>query len=312
MDRAVLIVSALLLNALFAGPRSLYAPLKLDRIAHLPASLIGKAERKLDREHRSLREREWRGAVFVGIIFGGCLMMGLLLGWIFSFNMQFLEMGLLASLLPVRPSWDRGRLVHKHLKRGEMLAARQALENTPWRHSALLDPFGMARAGIELLAVQFSAKIFAPCLWYALCGLPGLFFSRAIYLLVETLNQPADYAQGFGRLARLVHAGMDYVPSRLAGLMWLGASFFLSTAEPGNAGRAILAESKFTRDSQSFTLMSVAHVLKLSLGGPMSVYGDKRWWGSGTVKAMPSDVARALYLFALLHLFLFLGFGLFV
>lgn len=312
MDRAVMIVSALLLNAAFAGPRSLYAPLKLDRVARLPASLIGKAERKLDREHRSLAEREWRGAVFLGIVFVACLLSGALLGWIFSFNLQFMEILVLASLLPVRPSWDRVKQVHRYLKKNDLLAARHALDNTPWRHSALLDPVGMARAGIELLAVQFSAKIFAPCLWYCLCGLPGLFFARALYLLVETLNRPADGPEGFGKLARLVHTGLDYIPSRLAAGLWVGASYFLTSAEPAQAVRAIVAESRFTRDSQSFTLMSVAHILKLSLGGPMSAYGDKRWWGSGTVKASPADVARALYLFALVHLFLFIGFGLFV
>ncbi len=311
MDRAVLLLSALLLNAAFAGPRWLYMPLKLDRIARMPASLIGKAERKLDREHRSLREREARGVFFVVVVFCGCVALGWLLGWLFSFNLQPVEMVLLACLLPVRPSWDRGRQVQKYLKQNNLLAARHALENTPWRHSALLDPSGMARAGVELLAVQFAEKIWAPCLWFCLAGLPGLFFIRALYLIVETLNQPADVPQGFGRLARQVHFALDYVPVRLAAGLWLAAAYFLPTSNPRQAARSITAESRFTRDSQSFILMSVAHVLGLSLGGPMSAYGDRRWWGSGTVKAQPSDISRALYLFALLHLFLFIGFGLF-
>ncbi len=311
MDRAVLVLSALLINAAFAGPRAWYAPLKLDRVARIPASLIGKAERKLDREHRSLREREARGVIFVGVVFLVCVVAGLLLHWVFSHNLQLLEMLVMAALLPVRPSWDRAKQVHTHLKKNELMAARQALDNTPWRHSALLDPFGMARAGIELLAVQFNAKILGPALWYCVCGLPGLFFARALYLMVETLNRPDDGQQGFGKLARQIYYVMDYVPSRFSAMLWVGASYFLSSGEPGLAMRSIMAEGKFTPDSQSYVLMAVAHVLKLSLGGPMSAYGDKRWWGSGSVKAMPADVARALYLFALLHLFLFVGFGLF-
>ena len=311
MDRAVFILSALLLNAAFAGPRWLYTPLKLDRIAHIPASLIGKAERKLDREHRSLREREARGAMFVVVVFIGCTVLGWALGWILSFNLQPVEIVIVAALLPVRPSWDRVRQVQRYLKKNDLLAARHALENTPWRHSALLDPCGMARAGIELLAVQFSVKILSPCLWFCLCGLPGMFFIRALYLIVETLNPPLDGPQGFGRLARQVHYVLDYIPSRLAALLWLAAAYFMPTASPAQAAQRIWEEAKFTRDSQSFILMSVAHVLQLSLGGPMSAYGDKRWWGSGTVKATPADMGRGLYLFALLNLFLFIGFGLF-
>jgi adenosylcobinamide-phosphate synthase len=311
MDRAVLILSALLVNAAFAGPRGLYAPLKLDRFARMPASVIGKAERKLDREHRSLREREARGMVFVALVVLGCVGMGAALGWIFSYNLQFLEIVFLAVMLPVRPSWDRVRQLQKYLKQGDVAAARQTLENTPWRHHALLDPSGMARAGVEYLGVQFSAKILAPVLWFCVAGLPGFLCARAVYLIVETLNRPADGQQGFGKLARQVHFVMDYVPVRFAALLWVAASFFLTTAEPVAAGKRIWTEGQAAPDSQSYMLLAVAQVLKLSLGGPMSAYGDKRWWGNGAVKAMPADVARALYLFALLHLFLFIGFGLF-
>jgi len=311
MDRAVLLLSALLVNAAFAGPRSLYAPLRLERIAHMPAVFIGKAQRKLDREHRSLRDREARGAVFVLVLFAVCVLMGWLLAWVFSFNLQFLEIGVLAVLLPVRPTWSRVKALHGHVKRGDLMAARQTLDNTPWRHSALLDPFGMSRAGIEFLGVQFTAKIFSPALWFCLCGLPGFLFIRGLYLLVETLNLAEGGARGFGRMAMQVHRVLDYIPSRLACVLWLWTSYFLSGAEPKVAARAIWHDAAYTKDSQSFTLMSVAHVLGLSLGGPMSAYGDKHWWGSGTVKAQAADVARALYLFALLHLFLFIGFGLF-
>lgn len=311
MDRAVLILSALLINAALAGPRRWYAPLKLERVAHLPAAVIGKAERKLDREHRTLREREARGVIFTGAVFLCCWAAGALLAWVFSFHLQFLEMLLLAALLPVRPGFDRVRQLQAQLKKGELAAARQALAHTPWRHHALLDAPGLARAGIELLAVQFASKILAPSLWYCLLGLPAFLFARALYLVVETLNPVAPGAAGFGRLARQIHAVMDYVPSRLAALLWVGASLFLPTARPAAAARSILAEGRFTPDSQSFTLMAVAHVLQLSLGGPLSAYGDRRWRGSGGLRAGPEDVAKALYLCALLHLFLFVGFGVF-
>lgn len=311
MDRAVLILSALLLNVAFGGPRWVYAPLGLDRVANLPARLIGKAQRKLDREHRSLREREARGSIFVAVVFLLCVVAGAFLGWVFSFNLQLVEMVLLAGLLPVRSSWDRARMVQKALAHNDLLAARHALENTPWRHSALLDASGMARAAIELVAVQFSTKILSSCLWFCLCGLPGLFFIRALYLIVETVNQPVNGAQGFGKLARQVHYALDYLPSRLNACLWVAAAYFITTANPREATRQIMVEAKFTPDSQSFILMVAAHVLKLSLGGPMSAYGDKRWWGHGTPRAQEADISRALYLFALLNLFLFIGFGLF-
>ncbi|MBY0408485.1 MAG: hypothetical protein K2Q01_12405, partial [Rickettsiales bacterium] len=118
--------------------------------------------------------------------------------------------------------------------------------------------------------------------------------------------------QGFGRYARALHNVMDYLPGRFAGLRWVGAAYFLAGAEPAKAARALWDKGAQLADAQSFSLLAAAEVLNVSLGGPMSAYGDRQWHGRGSPRAQTSDLARALYLFCLLHLFLFIGFGLFV
>lgn len=310
MDSAVLVLSALLLNAAL-GVRRWYAPLRPQRVTGLPARLVRDVERRLDREHRGLKERERRGALLVALAFAACLAAGLVGGWLFKQNLHFVEIALMTVLLPLRPIWDRASSIHQSLKAGNVAQARLALDEKLWRHRAVMDEAGLARAGIETLAVGFAEKILAPILWYFILGLTGLFFSRALTLIVETLQSPAQ-EEGFARAARGAHYLLHYLPSRLAAGLWLMALLFLPSGKPGEAARDIREGGLDTAPPQRIDLLAAASALKLSLGGPSSVYAaDKAWVGKGPVRALPQDMARALYLFALLHLFLFILLGLF-
>jgi len=309
MERSLFALCALLLNVVLAGPRQWYGAFGLSDWFRTPATLVRDAERKLNREHRSLKEREWRGALLTSLVLAGSLIAGWFFGWLFRHGLEFAELLVLTAALPVRPTWDRVSQLRKNLYAGNLQAARQALAGTAWRHHALLDEYGLGRAGIELLAVNFSEKIVAPVFWYLLLGLPGLFASKSLALLQETLTQRGG-AEGFGKAARSVHYWLHYLPSRLAALLWLAASLFLPWVKLRETAKQI-AGGVNGAAPQIVSLLSAAAVLKLTLGGPASIYAQ-RWIGSGTSRPASSDVKRALYVFALLDLLLFILLGIFL
>lgn len=307
MDRALLVLSAMLLNVALAGPRRWYVALGLLRLYRMPAALIRDTERRLNREHRSFTERQMRGFVLVAATVLASLIAGWILGWL---QLGFFELFILMLALPIRPTWDIASQIRKSLYAKDIAAARQALEGTVWRHHALLDEYGLARAGVEMLTVHFSEKIVAPTLFYILFGLPGLFVIKSVTLLNETLPQPVP-GQGFSKATREAHFLLHYLTSRFASFIWLSASIFLPSVKLADAAKQ-MTEDVIRATPQRAALLAAASVLKLSLAGPTSVYMQEGWVGSGVARVTQADLKRALYLFALLHLFLFVFVGFFL
>jgi len=314
MDRVILVASALLLNAALAGPEALYAPLGLSRLTRFPASLIRNAERKLNRSHRSPEQRRLHGTILVAMVVAASLIIGWLGDTLFTHNARFLEILLLAALLPTRQTWNLATRIYRGLSSRNTVQARLALEGSVWRHYMLLDEYGIARAGIEILAVHFSEKILAPIFWYLLFGLPGLLVSKSVYLLVETLaSTPADPGLGgFKNTAITTHFLLHYLPSRIAAILWPLAVALPPSGDALMVFKRIMAGNFIERFPQSLSLLAAASAVGVSLGGPTSAYADQEWLGTATAKATAAHVKRARYLFALAHLFLFILLGFFL
>jgi adenosylcobinamide-phosphate synthase len=308
LDRALLALCALILNAALAGPRRWHDALGTARLQRIPIQFLRDIERRLNREHRSARRREKRGLLLVAVTVAVCLFMGWLLHLLFQRNLGFVEIIIVAALLPMRQSWDIASGIRKHLQAGDIASARFLLEGTAWRHHALLDEHGLARAAIEILVINFAQKILGGIFWYMLLGLPGLFTTCVLNLMREHMPRPLGGEQDFGRGAEQLHALLHFVPSRLSALLWVGVSLFLPSGKWKEAYR-VLVDSLTRAAPGALSLRIAGIVLEVQLGGPSSIY-TAGWEGSGTARPGASDIRRALYLFALLHLLLFIGLGL--
>lgn len=306
-DHLLFAMLALLCNAAFAGPRRLFLACGTAHVSQLPAHLLRTLERKLNREHRSDKQREIRGIILAALVAVGATIFGYMLSWMLAGNLQFVELLILAACLPVRECIDIALGVRKHLLAGNIVKARQVLEGTPWRHHALLDEFGVARAAIENVAIQLCCKILAPLFWYLLLGLPGLFMSKLVYMLQETLAlapaQPKSFAKASISLSQFMHV----IPVQIGAYLCLMAGAFLPSGKWRQAGVFLLGH--WGAPLHVLSLAGVASVLGLSLGGPSSVYVSSQWIDAGTVRASGGDVLRAVYLFglALLLLLVLLG-----
>jgi adenosylcobinamide-phosphate synthase len=211
----------------------------------------------------------------------------------------------LAPCLPLRSLWTRTRAIRRALAAGDLAAARMALAGTLFRHHAIMDAPSVARAGIELLTVQFAEHVVAPLLWYLLLGFPGALLSKTLMLLRETSSGE------FGMPAAAAQRVFHYLPSRLAAMLWLAAGLFVPGADARRCWQA-LSPHFASAPPQSLALLSAAAALNLSLGGPGSPYGADGWIGHGTARAGAGDLRRAEVLLGLLCLLLFVGLGLVV
>src|SRR5579871_5936858 len=100
MERSLFALCALLLNAAVAGPSQWYLAFGLSRLFDMPAGTLRKAERKLNREHRSLEERQWRGMVVTGVALTGSLLTGCIIGLLSRHGFEFIELLFLTVALP--------------------------------------------------------------------------------------------------------------------------------------------------------------------------------------------------------------------
>jgi len=303
MDHTVIALFALMLNAALGGPRRWYEATGFLRLATLPARTIRHLEQKLNREGRSAADRELRGQVVVAIVILICIVLGFAGGWILQHNLRFVEVVLVATMLPVRPIWDRTMALRKALSASDIASARQPLAGTPWKHHPLLDEYGVARAAIEMLAIDFSEKIVCPVLGYTFFGLPGLFVCKAITFLRDALIHAPEFSKG----ARMAHSILHTIPARLSAVLWLMSTLFLPSGTISGATKRIL--NSFLDDGpRALCVRVAATVARVSLGGPGSPYLTQ-WAEGGTAKVLPPHIrrAQASYLFAAIFLFVLLG-----
>lgn len=294
-DRLTVLIVALLLNALLAGPRRFLLRIGWFRPGQALAALLRTLERKLNRERRTSEERRARGWILALLMLAAGMLAAVAL---MIFCAQFprwgvgLEALILASVFSLRQTSDFSLYLAEELPGAELPKARGMLAGTPWRNAALLDAHGVARAGVESAAVHFAEKTVSPAAWYLLLGLPGAFAARMAALLAETLAHTPD---GFGRGADRLAFSLHFLPSALASLLLALAAFFVPFAKPMPALAAWIANA-FTAAPRCTVLSVTGAALGLSLGGPLSVYvagvyaQKSRWLGGQAARAAPRDV----------------------
>ncbi len=304
MDSLFIVICALIANAVFAGPRALYERLGIVRLLQLPARKLREVERRLNREHRLESELEVRGYIVLAAGVCAAFAIGGLLSGLSLYTSKFLDIAVLAVLLPVRPAMDMARSVQKALQNKNNTQARTVFATSIWRHHAVMDEYALARAAMETLAVHFAERILAPIMFYVLFGLPGALACLFVTLLHDTVS-----GGSFSKAAKQVYVLTHWLPSRFAACLWIMASAFLPDGNIKETAKHIWPLMG-QESAQILALSCAGHVLHVSLGGPASVYSGGKWLGGGTPKPLPSHVGSAVYLFAVLHVLLIMILGL--
>ena len=208
--------------------------------------------------------------------------------------------------------WCWQALALRGLARGDLPAARKAVSRIVGRDTAALSAEGVTKAAVETVAENFSDGVAAPLFYLLLGGAPlGL-----AYKAVNTMDSMVGYKNkryiDFGRAAAHLDDAANFLPSRLAALLWIAAAG-LAGFDAKNAWR-IWRRDRLCHASPNSaqTESACAGALGVQLAGPAYYFGEyyaKPTIGDSARPFQPADILRAdrmLYLAG----FLALGLGL--
>jgi adenosylcobinamide-phosphate synthase len=282
---------------------------RLFRYLPHPIVLIGRAiawfDRRLNREERSEAARRMRGIVTVAILAIAAALAGFLLdrlcrafatGWL-------VELVVIAVLVAQRGLFEHVRAVAVGLDEKGLFAGREAVRHIVGRDPMSLDEHGVARAGIESLAENFSDGVVAPVFWMILFGLPGLFVYKTVNTLDSMIGHLSPRYRSFGWAAARLDDLLNLIPARLSGLLLAAAAALAPRARSGAALRIMLRDAgKHRSPNAGWPEAAIAGALDLALAGPRRYperIVDDPWIGDGRARATVGDMYRALLIYVI-------------
>jgi len=285
-------------------------PFLFRHVPH-PIVLIGRAvawlDRRLNREQRGEQTRRVRGVITAAALILGAA----LAGWVidalcrlFAYG-WLIEMLAIAILVAQRSLFDRVEAVAAALAERGLAAGREEVRHIVGRDPESLDAHGVARAGIESLAENFSDGVVAPVFWALLFGLPGIFVYKTANTLDSMIGHLSPRYRSFGWAAARFDDLLNLVPARLSGTLIALAAAVTPQAggwhKGGTALRLMLRDAgKHRSPNAGWPEAAMAGALGLALAGPRR-YADRLvedpWIGDGRARATPQDMRRALAVF---------------
>ncbi len=301
LDPFAVLVLALVLDALLGDPPALWR-----RMMH-PVAAMGKFVEWLDRRYCDNRlqpyqlRRRGKLAAFAIILLNAVL--GWFVAWAFSqTSLAFiLEAMVVALFLAGRDLYDHVAGVARALEADGLAGGRDAVRHIVGRDPETLDNHGVSRAAIETLAENFTDGVVAPALWYAFFGLPGLFPYKALNTADSMIGHTGERYHEFGRAVARLDDLANFVPARIAGMVFVGAAWLVRDCDPKAAFRVMKRDApKHRSPNAGWTEAAVAGALGLALNGPRSYGGETKrdpWMGDGRAEATATDIRRALVLY---------------
>lgn len=281
-------------------------PKVYGRIPHPVAafgSLIAFFDKKLNREQRSDRARFWRGALTTVFLVALAGFAGYGIQWLLAqIEYGWIAGALIASVfIAYRGLFNHVRDVAQGLD-VSLDQGRIAVAHIVGRDPDSLDEHGVARAAIESAAENFSDGVVAPIIWFALLGLPGLFFCKAVNTLDSMIGHHDSRYEFFGKFAARLDDAVNAVPARIAGLLIVITAAIGFGTRGGRAWSAVLDDAEKHRSvNAGWPEAAMAGALGLALAGPRQYRDfvvDDAWMNeAGRADATAEDIRRALSLY---------------
>lgn len=292
-------LAALAVEALISYPPSLYR-----RIGH-PVTWFGYvltlADRYCNQPDAARRGGRLRGVMVMGALISGGLLVTLLLNrllatsWIGTAILVFTA----SSLLAQRSLYSHVRAVSLALRNEGLTGGRVAVACIVGRDVAELDQAGVARAAIESLAENFSDGVVAPLFWLVLLGLPGMVACKIINTADSMIGHRTARYLDFGWAAARLDDAMNFLPARLAALLYLTLAWLhKGRASAAATWRIIRRDAPLHRSPNGgWPEAAMAGALQFRLNGPRNYAGkivNEPVTGDGNFQLEPRDIDHAL------------------
>ena len=120
--------------------------------------------------------------------------------------------------------------VYRELVKPDLPAARRAVSRIVGRDTQDLTLEGVTRAAVETVAENASDGVIAPLFYMLLGGAPLALTYKAINTMDSMLGYKNERYLYFGRVPAKLDDAANYLPSRIAGLLWAAAAALTGTA----------------------------------------------------------------------------------
>ena len=289
------VLGGFLLDALFGDPAWL---------PH-PVVLMGRCISALEKHLRTALPKTPRGELAGGAAVAAVLSLGTLavtglacwaaarLHPALGLALQMLWCG---QALAAKGLAQESRNVYKELAKGDLPAARRAVARIVGRDTQNLTAAGVTRAAVETVAANASDGVIAPLLYMLLGGAPLALTYKAINTMDSMLGYKNEKYLYFGRCAAKLDDAANWLPSRLAALLWVAAA-----ALTGNSARGAWRiwrrdRRRHASPNSAQTESACAGALGVQLAGPAYYFGeyyDKPTIGDPLREIEPRDILRA-------------------
>ncbi len=188
--------------------------------------------------------------------------------------------------------------VANSLNDGDLEGTRTALRHLVNHDLSNLDASNLVRGCVEAMAENLVTAVVTPAFWLALFGLPGIVAVSAISAVRRRLRNDKSAAW----LCMALDTAINFLPSRLAGLLVAGAASMTSPVAGARALETIWRDARNVGNlTSSWSECAFAGALDARLGGPR-LYGEKLaqhgWAGDGVEHMTTDTLRRAMRLLA--------------
>ncbi len=179
-------------------------------------------------------------------------------------------------------------------------AARRQVGRIVGRDTESLDEAGITRACVETVAENSSDGVVAPLFYMLIGGAPLALTYKAINTMDSMVGYKNERYQYFGRAAAKLDDMANYIPSRIAGMLWVVAAYIDPQSDGGNAWRIFKRDRrKHASPNSAQTESACAGALHVRLAGPSSYFGkivEKPYIGDDDRPIETEDIRRSIRL----------------
>ena len=289
------VLGGFVLDALFGDPAWL---------PH-PVVYMGKAISKLEKFLRPRLPKTPQGELLGGAIVAFCLPVGtFLLTGLVCWGAARLHplLGLAVQMfwcgqaLAARGLVQESINVYKELKKTDLPGARKAVSRIVGRDTAELTAEGVTKAAVETVAENASDGVIAPLLYMLIGGAPLALTYKAINTMDSMLGYKNEKYLYFGRIPAKLDDAANYLPSRLAALLWVAAAVFTHNDAKGAWKIWRRDRRNHASPNSAQTESACAGALGVQLAGPAYYFGEyyaKPTIGDALRPIEPEDILRA-------------------
>lgn len=295
MSVGMILLLAFLLDCLLGDPHNAWHPI----------CLIGRLIAVLERVLRKLlpvnKQGEFIGGVLlvVPVLFISTLIPFLILrlaAYIHPWLAFLLEIIMCYQLLAARSLRDESMKVCDALRDEDTEGARRAVSMIVGRDTNRLDVSGIIRAAVETVAENTSDGVIAPMLFMAIGGAPLGFFYKAANTMDSMVGYKNERYLYFGRAAAKLDDILNFIPSRLSGVLMIVAAAVLRM-DACNALRIFRRDrGNHASPNSAQTEAACAGALDVRLAGDAWYFGklyQKPYIGDELRAIEAADIARA-------------------